>query len=77
MQLQLDSVRYRLGVDAHEKSSSDLAKSCCVSSASEVVLGVKAAWDWPVPEQMNEYLVEMLVQLYRMLQLVEHVILWL
>ena len=25
--------------------SSDLAKSCCVSSASEVVLGVKAAWE--------------------------------
>ena len=43
MQLQLDSVRYRLGVDAHEVS--DLANSCCVSSALEVVLGVKAAWE--------------------------------
>ena len=44
MQLQLDSVRYRLGVDAHEVHLI-LPSPVCVSSALEVVLGVNAAFE--------------------------------
>ncbi len=44
MQLQLDSVRYRLGVDAHE-GHLILPSPVVSSSASEVVLGMKAAWE--------------------------------